>query len=402
MVGNSEEGASLANEIAYLVFKTGDIGRSLKIFEEHADDFLKIKNPMIVSNIRFDVVLAAAGKIDRAWDVFNRKKKELAGASDPRVTINLMTTEAFLRKLQGEATEEKKLYEQALDLCKKNRIYSPQEGLMENLKDITLETPKEKSPVRPGPAAAKASEAPAVAAERLFEVLEDLSSEEELQKLLEKAVDYAIDLTGGLRGFILLKKEGGEGVPEFELKVARNLKTPQEGLPISFTFLRKVFQTGRAMVTLDASSDPDLRQMQSVTQFDLRSIICAPLKIKNKNIGVLYIDHPLESGLFSDAQLKDLEVLAHQAALAVDKVQEIVRLKKSEDILKEELRKSSDLLALSEQELEKLKSRLRQAQGEMKTRFRYEGIIAQSPQMTKILQTLDKLTNTHVPIFIYG
>lgn len=194
---------------------------------------------------------------------------------------------------------------------------------MDNLKD--LEIPSE------NPEGAANSS-------HLFEILEDLISQTEEQPLYEKVVDYGIELTGGLRGFLLLKKEGNEGMPKFEVKASRYFETsPEKEFPISNTFLRKVFQAGKPMLTTDALSDKDLKQAESVLKFSLKSIVCVPLKIKNKNLGVLYIDHPEEEGFFDESQMKALEILGRFAAIVLDKAASVRHQREKEAVLNSHL-----------------------------------------------------------------
>src|SRR5690606_8269762 len=50
----------------------------------------------------------------------------------------------------------------------------------------------------------------------------------------------------------------------------------------------------------------------------LRSILCAPLKIKGETTGVIYADNRIASGIFSDADRDLLAGFADQAAVAID------------------------------------------------------------------------------------
>lgn len=172
----------------------------------------------------------------------------------------------------------------------------------------------------------------------LFEILEDLIAQTDETPLCEKVVDYGIELTGGLRGFLLLKRDDNEGAPKFDVRASRYFETPPEkDYPISYTFLRKVFQAGKPMLTTDALSDRELKQMESVMKFNLKSIICVPLKIKNKNLGVLYIDHPEEEGFFDETHMKSLEVLGRFAAIALEKAAHIRHLKEKQAKLDSDL-----------------------------------------------------------------
>jgi len=56
----------------------------------------------------------------------------------------------------------------------------------------------------------------------------------------------------------------------------------------------------------------------SVAAFRLLSILCAPLKIKDNLIGVIYVDNRARTGLFGNNDLELLSAFANQAAVAID------------------------------------------------------------------------------------
>ena len=56
----------------------------------------------------------------------------------------------------------------------------------------------------------------------------------------------------------------------------------------------------------------------SVAAYQLRSILCAPLKLKNKLIGVLYVDNRAHAGIFQESDLSLITAFADQAAVAID------------------------------------------------------------------------------------
>jgi sigma-B regulation protein RsbU (phosphoserine phosphatase) len=50
----------------------------------------------------------------------------------------------------------------------------------------------------------------------------------------------------------------------------------------------------------------------------LRSILCVPLKVKDKTIGVIYADNRLKAGLFTQNELELLNAIAPSAAIAIE------------------------------------------------------------------------------------
>jgi sigma-B regulation protein RsbU (phosphoserine phosphatase) len=50
----------------------------------------------------------------------------------------------------------------------------------------------------------------------------------------------------------------------------------------------------------------------------LRSILCVPLKIKNRILGVIYVDNRMQTGIFVQADLELLDAIAANAAIAIE------------------------------------------------------------------------------------
>jgi putative nucleotidyltransferase with HDIG domain len=137
-----------------------------------------------------------------------------------------------------------------------------------------------------------------------------------LQRVLEEVLDALIALMGAERGFLMLTEPSGE----LTIRVARGLERDDlNDAPFSTskTLVRYVVESGEAVVTTNAQDDPRFVDQKSVAAFRLLSILCAPLKIKDKLIGVIYVDHRAHKGLFGGSDLKMISAFANQAAMAI-------------------------------------------------------------------------------------
>lgn len=393
---NKAEMASLANEIAYLVFKSGDKQAALAIYDDYQHLFAGVEDPFILSNWRYDTVLASNGRIEAAWKIFRQKESKLSSSKLPQIKINSLLSQGYLYQLEAKSAEAFDCYQKAQLLCEQHNIYGPKEGIMQNLKKLKLPTDSSALDTQ------NPSEPP-LSRPRIFEILEDINSETDLNQLLEKLVDYALDLTGGLRAFLLLKKPGQAGLPEYEIRITRNFSLDETARPpISYTFLKKVFKLGRPLITVDAAKDEDLKAMQSVLRFELHSIMCVPIKIKNKNLGALYIDHPAEVGLFQETHLEDLDTLGRQAAIAIDRAALMDQLRQSELNLRAKLDESVDLLGKQERQLERAEKRLAELSDSPLLSLNEEALIGQSPNIVLIRQKLQKIKGTRLSVHIQG
>jgi sigma-B regulation protein RsbU (phosphoserine phosphatase) len=82
--------------------------------------------------------------------------------------------------------------------------------------------------------------------------------------------------------------------------------------------VERVAREGQLVLTSDAQSDDRFSMRQSVMSLGLRSILCVPLKIRDKISGVVYVDNRLQTGIFGQADLELLNAIASSAAIAIE------------------------------------------------------------------------------------
>ncbi len=152
----------------------------------------------------------------------------------------------------------------------------------------------------------------------LFEVTQVVNSSLDLDQVLNQVMDQIIYLTQAERGFLMLIDDKGE----LEYKTARNMdRETIEGsssFNISRTIVQRVAEQGVAVVTTNAQEDPRFSAQESVVSYNLRSILCVPLMVKDVVTGVIYADNRIRAGLFGDSHRELLTAFANQAAIAID------------------------------------------------------------------------------------
>jgi PAS domain S-box-containing protein len=145
-----------------------------------------------------------------------------------------------------------------------------------------------------------------------------INSSLDLNQVLNEVMDTVIGLTGAERGYIVLRDED-TGALEF--RVARNLdrETLERGeFIVSRTIVHQVAATGEAVLTTNAQSDPAYSTQESVVIHALRSILCVPLRLKDRVTGVVYVDNRVKDGVFREKELHLLTAFANQAAIAIE------------------------------------------------------------------------------------
>ncbi len=144
-----------------------------------------------------------------------------------------------------------------------------------------------------------------------------VNSSLEINEVLRIVMDTIIRLTGAERGFLMLRDEQGE----LRIRIARNWEQESlasNDLTVSRTIIERVLQTGESVLTTNAQEDPRFGGQESVIAYNLRSILCVPLKLKGKITGVIYTDNRIRSGIFTEDERNLLNAFADQAAVAIE------------------------------------------------------------------------------------
>jgi adenylate cyclase len=151
----------------------------------------------------------------------------------------------------------------------------------------------------------------------LGRVAETVNSSLELDVVLRHVLDTAVEVMKAERGFVMIA--GTDGKLELTTTYGIDRETVEgDDMRPSQTTVQRVFETGEPIVTTDAQQDPRFNVNLSVRALRLRSIICVPLAIKARTIGVVYLDSRVAPGLFSPHDPDLLTAFANQAALAIE------------------------------------------------------------------------------------
>jgi len=151
----------------------------------------------------------------------------------------------------------------------------------------------------------------------LAQIGQVVNSTLELDVVLQIVMDTIVRLTHAERGFLMLKDPSGM----LTTRVARNWE--QESLPdteltFSSTVVNSVINNGKPLLTTNAQQDPRFVGQESIVAFNLRSIMCVPMKIKDEITGLIYTDNRIKTGMFGNKDLDILVGFANQAAFALE------------------------------------------------------------------------------------
>jgi adenylate cyclase len=166
----------------------------------------------------------------------------------------------------------------------------------------------------------------------LAETSNVINSSLDLTTVLNQVMDTIIRLTGAERGFLMLKDD--KGVLQF--RIARNVEREsleKSDFQVSRTIVGQVASSGEPVVTTNAQADPRFSAQESVVGYNLRSIVCVPLKFKGAVTGVIYVDNRIRTGLFGERERDLLAAFANQAAIAIENARQFQQVTELKNLL---------------------------------------------------------------------
>jgi serine phosphatase RsbU (regulator of sigma subunit) len=155
----------------------------------------------------------------------------------------------------------------------------------------------------------------------LIEINNSVASAISVDQVLPKVLDslFKVFLQAD-RGFIVLQeRENGPLIPK---AVKHRRPGDEETIRISRTIVSQVMQGKEAILSADAASDERFDSSQSIADFRIRSMMCAPLvDSTGRALGAIQIDTLDQRSRFQTDDLEVLASVAGQAAFAIENAQ---------------------------------------------------------------------------------
>ena len=156
-----------------------------------------------------------------------------------------------------------------------------------------------------------------------------------LDEILMTMLDATLQLTGAERAYVFLKDKGDDG--KLRLAAGRNAKKEPllDDKTISHSILEESLRSNSEFLLTDTSRSLDLAGRQSIVAYDLRTVICIPLRKMQVHstrdaktpvpapnsaeaMGVLYVDSRFASRDISGVDEDILHVIATEAASLIE------------------------------------------------------------------------------------
>jgi adenylate cyclase len=145
-----------------------------------------------------------------------------------------------------------------------------------------------------------------------WELTRTISTERDLDKLLEKILDALFRFVAADRAVILLRNEDGELEPH----AARRRDGSSDSIPLSTTILGHVIRERASVLTHDAAMDFALSKGKSMILNRISSAIVVPLLHEETVLGAVWLDSA-SLGQFGAKDLEIVTTVSAQAALFI-------------------------------------------------------------------------------------
>jgi Nif-specific regulatory protein len=170
----------------------------------------------------------------------------------------------------------------------------------------------------------------------LYQIAKSVNSILEPTELLEHVLEIAMTRLSAERGFIILSNPETEN--GYEVSVLKNFSSQKttSDIAASSSVVKKVLDTGEAVLTFDAQNDERFDSSTSIIAQKILSIICVPLQTGTRTFGAVYLDSSKTIKEFTEESLKFLTIFGNLAGIAIENAKRYTELQKQNDRLKNE------------------------------------------------------------------
>ena len=178
----------------------------------------------------------------------------------------------------------------------------------------------------------------------LIAIATHISSIRSLDSLQWQLLGMIFDVLPADRGAFLLCSKPGD---EFTSVAWNRHDGPAEPVVVSRTLTAQVIRTRKPVIAANVNLDEHLREITSLTNMKVISVLAVPLLIDNAVLGLIYLDTVRPAVTFDDSHLQLLTAIAGICTLALQNVREIESLEGENRRLRDELKITHNLMGES-------------------------------------------------------
>lgn len=150
----------------------------------------------------------------------------------------------------------------------------------------------------------------------LLETIAAVNSNLKVEDVIRSVVDKSVQVTGAERAILMLLDEGN--VSRIALACDREGRDLGKAVQYSQSVAMRVQREGKGICLIDTANQGDISLGHSILDLKLLTVMCVPLKVKDRITGLLYVDSKASSKEFNEKDLTLFKALAGQVASAID------------------------------------------------------------------------------------
>lgn len=159
--------------------------------------------------------------------------------------------------------------------------------------------------------------------EAVYQVVNDIADNDDPGTLMHRILETTLRAISGQRGAIFLSNEGGELEPLPACCVASDgagglSPAAPMAFQVSSTVTQRVLRHGESVLFQDSDADSEFNASASIMSLQLRSILCVPLRAKDKILGLLYIDSNRDDQKYNHDHLLLAAAVGNSAGIALE------------------------------------------------------------------------------------
>lgn len=168
----------------------------------------------------------------------------------------------------------------------------------------------------------------------LLKLATRIGSVGDTESLQWQLLGFIFEVVPAERGAILLFEDPDRFTSAVAWDRARGPDCPVQ---VSRTIVKRAARERVGLVMNNVLGDEGLRQVGTVTELRIQSVLCVPLIAANKVLGTIYLDSQHRSDQFDERRLQVMTAIAGIAALALSNVQYTEQLQKENQELRAEI-----------------------------------------------------------------
>jgi transcriptional regulator with GAF, ATPase, and Fis domain len=214
----------------------------------------------------------------------------------------------------------------------------------------------------------------------LLRTIVNAASSSSFEAFLRGAVDDVVEIAQAERGVLYTPAAGGGIKADFARDAGK--KDLDELVGISRSIPQQVWEQRKPIFLLDSERPDEPVQTDSVSLYHLRTVMCAPLRVGERMLGVLYVDSHAKVREYTQTDLQLFEAVANYLALTMENVR----------VVQESKVRSEERRHALERENVVLRAALE----------RRRHLIGECPAMKGIYESIRKVAPTDATVLVLG